>query len=110
MAIETYVLRYCRTISLLPMVYNIFSKILNNELQTILYVVQLREQAGFSIINYKQIFKELMYRTEEYEIPLAMTFIYFKKTFDSIHPKTIQIKGWQTICRHPGLQIERTYS
>jgi hypothetical protein len=82
-----------RPISLLPVVYKILTKIINNRIQSTLSSAQPREQAGFrkgfSTMDHIQTIKEVISRTNEYTLPLSLAFIDFEKAFDSIMPQAI---------------------
>lgn len=73
------------------MVYKIFTKIISNRIQNTLDAAEPREQAGFrsgfSTTDHIHTLREVISRTKEYEIPLALAFI--EKGFDSIYPKVI---------------------
>ena len=82
-----------RPISLLPVVYKIFTKIINNRLATTLDESQPREQAGFrsgySTMDHIQVIREVISRTKEYAQPLAIAFIDYEKAFDSVYPEAV---------------------
>jgi Reverse transcriptase (RNA-dependent DNA polymerase) len=85
---DTEDLKNYRPISLLPILYKVFTKILSNRLETVLDENQPREQAGFrrgySTMDHIQVVREIIERYQEYKLPLYLGFIDYEKAFDSI--------------------------
>jgi len=77
-----------RPISLLSVLYKMFTKVILNRIEGDLYFNQGREHArfrpGFSTMDHIQTMNEVMERTNEYELPLCLGFIDFEKAFDSV--------------------------
>ena len=77
-----------RPISLLPILYKVFTRILTTRLSTTLDQAQPIEQAGFrtgfSTVDHIFTLREIISRTNEYHLPLCLAFIDFEKAFDSI--------------------------
>lgn len=55
--------------------------------------MQRKEKAnfwrGFGRMDHIETLRELMRRTKEHEMPIALEFIDFEKAIDSIYPRTI---------------------
>ena len=77
-----------RPISLLPIMYKVFSNILLQRMIRTLDLHQPREQAGFragySTIDHLQVVNQLQEKANEYNIPLCFAFIDYEKAFNSI--------------------------
>ena len=77
-----------RPISLLPVIYKVFSKIILGRMRNTLDERLSREQAGFrpgySTIDHIQVVSQLQEKANEYNIPLCFAFIDYEKAFDSI--------------------------
>ena len=77
-----------RPISLLPIMYKVFSNILLQRMIRTLDFHQPREQAGFragySTIDHLQVVNQLQEKANEYNIPLCFAFVDYEKAFDSI--------------------------
>ena len=74
-----------RPISLLPIMYKVFSNILLQRMIRTLDFHQRREQAGFrSTIDHLQVVNQMQEKANEYNIPLCFAFIDYEKAFDSI--------------------------
>lgn len=78
-----------RPINLTSNISNIFGKLLKNRIYRVLDENQLREQAwfrrGYSSLDHKFAINQILEKTREYNIPLALNFIDYNKAFDSIH-------------------------
>ena len=77
-----------RPISLLPIMYKVFSNILLQRMIRTLDFHQPREQAGFragySTIDHLQVVNQLQEKANEYNMPLCFAFVDYEKPFDSI--------------------------
>lgn len=77
-----------RPISLVPQIYKLLTKIINNRLVNKLDNYQPPEQAGFrsgySTQDHLQVMRNLIEKSKEYNLPLCLAFIDFEKAFDSI--------------------------
>ena len=77
-----------RPISLLPIMYKVFSNILLQRMIRTLNFHQPREQAGFragySTIDHLQVVNQLQEKANEYNMPLCFAFVDYEKAFDSI--------------------------
>ena len=84
-----------RPISLLDCTYKLFSKIVSNRITRTLDKNQPIEQAGFrrgfSTIDHLQTINQLIEKTNEYQKPLAIAFIDYKKAFDSIETDAVML-------------------
>lgn len=81
-------LKNYRPITLLNVIYKLFTKILTDRLTTKFDGYQAKEQAGFrkgySTVDHLLTMKILIERANEYNIPLYIAFVDFEKVFDSI--------------------------
>ena len=81
-------LKNYRPISLLSIIYKLFTQILVKRLETILNTAQPIEQAGFrsgySTMDNIQVLQQVIERCNEYELPLCLAFVDYEKAFDSI--------------------------
>ncbi|HEG7136646.1 TPA: reverse transcriptase family protein, partial [Staphylococcus aureus] len=86
-------LKNYRPISLLPVVYKTFMRVLAERLKLTLAAAQPREQAGFrkgfSTMDHIHTLQEIINRTNEYEMPLAMCFVDYAQAFDSVSTSSI---------------------
>ena len=77
-----------RPISIIPMLYKLFSKLLYRRLYPILDAAQSRDQAGFrsdySTIDHMFVFTMLQEKSEEFNLNTWVAAIDFRKAFDSI--------------------------
>ena len=78
-----------RSISLLPIMYKVFSNIFLQGMVRTLDVYQPREQAGFragysTIDHLLQVVNQLQETANEYNMPLCFVFVNYEKAFDSI--------------------------
>ena len=77
-----------RPISLLPIIYKLFTKVITNRIAKELDNQQPREQAGFrkgfSTIDHLHTINQLIEKSCEYNIPLCLAFIDYQKAFDSV--------------------------
>ena len=75
-----------RPISLLSFLYKVFSNVILQRLDS--QINQPQEQARFrkkySTIDHLHVVNQLQEQTHEYQLPLYMAFVYYKKAFDSI--------------------------
>lgn len=82
-----------RPISLLSHLYKLFTKIITKRLENKLEAYQPREQAGFrkgyGTNDHLQTIKTLIEKSIEYNKPLALIFIDFKKAFDTVELPSI---------------------
>ena len=77
-----------RPISLLPIIYKVFSCILLQQILQTLDFYQPREQAGFrasfSTIDHLHVINHLQEKAHEYSISLCFALVDYEKAFDSI--------------------------
>ena len=77
-----------RPISLLPIIYKVFSCILLQWILQTLDFHQSREQAGlragFSTVDHLHVIRQLQEKAHEYNISLYFAFVDYEKAFDSI--------------------------
>jgi hypothetical protein len=81
-------LKNYRPISLLSHVYKLFSRVITNRLARRFDDFQSPEQAGFrkgfSTIDHIHTLRQIIQKTEEYNLPLCLAFVDYEKAFDSI--------------------------
>ena len=94
-----------RPISLLPVLYKVFTKVLVKRLK-LLDTAQPIEQAefcsNFSTVDHIHVLREVIERTNEYQMPLCVGFIDYEKALDSAE-STAVIKA----LKHSG--VEESY-
>ena len=75
-------------ISLLSVIYKLFTRILVKLLETAFDAAQPTEQTGFrsvySTMDNIQVLQQVKERCNEYELPLCLAFVNYEKAFDSI--------------------------
>ena len=85
---DTADIRNYRPISLLPVIYKVFSHILLQRMLQTLEQHQPQEQAGFrpgfSTTDHIHVVSQLQEKANEYKIPLCFAFVDYEKAFDSI--------------------------
>ena len=81
-------LKNYRPISLLSILYKLFTKVLTNCVTNILDFKQPREHAGFkssfSTTDHLHVINQIIQKHEEYRQSLCLDFIDYEKAFDSI--------------------------
>ena len=82
-----------RPISLLSVIYKIFTKVITNRIANKLDENQPREQAGFrkgySTIDHLQTVHQIIEKTNEYKIPLVVALVDYTKAFDSVETEEV---------------------
>ena len=82
-----------RPISLLNVIYKIFTKVITNRITDKLDENQPREQAGFrrgySTIDHLQTVNQIIEKTNEYKIPLVVALVDYTKAFDSVETEEV---------------------
>ena len=82
-----------RPITLLSQIYKVFTRVILNRIQKSLEFELSKEQAsfrgGFSTIDHIHTLKQLMEKCREYQIPLFIDFIDYKKAFDSVESAAV---------------------
>ena len=85
---DTADIKNYRPISLLPVMYKVFSHILLRRILHTLDQHQPREQAGFragfSTIDHIHVVSQIQEKANEYKIPLCLAYVDYEKAFDSI--------------------------
>ena len=85
---DTKDLKNYRPISLLSVIYKLFTKVITNRIADTLDLNQPREQAGFrsgfSTTDHIHTLNQIIEKTNEYRKPLCMAFIDYEKAFDSV--------------------------
>ena len=82
-----------RPITLLSQIYKVFTRVVLNRIQKRLDNELSKEQAGFrsgySTIDHIHVLKQLMEKCREYQIPLCIGYIDYKKAFDSVETAAV---------------------
>ncbi len=85
---DNTLLKNYRPISLLSHAYKLFSRVITNRLTRRFDDFQPPEQAGFwkgySTIDHIHTLRQVIQKTEEYNLPLCLAFVDYEKAFDSI--------------------------
>ena len=85
---DNTLLKNYRPISLLSHVYKLFSRVVTNRLARRFDEFQPPEQAGFrkgySTVDHIHTLRQIVQKTEEYNLPLCLAFVDYEKAFDSI--------------------------
>ena len=85
---DNSLLKNYRPITLLSHVYKLFSRVITNRLEHRLDDFQPPEQAGFrrgySTIDHIHTLRQVIQKTEEYNLPLCLAFVDYEKAFDSV--------------------------
>ena len=85
---DNALLKNYRPISLLSHVYKLFSRVITNRLARRFDDFQPPEQAGFrkgfSTVDHIHTLRQVIQKTEEYNLPLCLAFVDYEKAFDSI--------------------------
>ena len=85
---DNTLLKNYRPISLLSHVYKLFSRVITNRLERRLDDFQPSEQAsfrkGYSTIDHIHTLRQVIQKTEEYNLPLCLAFVDYEKAFDSV--------------------------
>lgn len=86
-----------RPITLSSSLYKVFATIIKNRLLPVIYENHPYEQAGFrpqfSTIEHLHTINQILEKSNEYNIPLYLVFIDFRKAFDSVYHS----KLWQAL-------------
>lgn len=100
---DTKDLKNYRPISLLSVLYKLFTRVITNRIGNTLDANQPREQAGFrsgfSTIDHIHAVNQVIEKTNEYRKPLCMVFIDYEKAFYSV-----EIEGVLEAVRKQGVE------
>jgi endonuclease/exonuclease/phosphatase family metal-dependent hydrolase len=103
---DNTLLKNYRPISLLSHVYKLFSRVITNRLARRLDDFQPPEQAGFrrgfSTVDHIHTLRQVIQKTEEYNLPLCLAFVDYEKAFDSIETWAVlqSLQRCQVDCRY----------
>ncbi|KAJ8725102.1 hypothetical protein PYW07_016060 [Mythimna separata] len=87
---DNALLKNYRHISFLSHVYKLFSRVITNRLARRFDDFQPPEQAGFrkgfstNTVDHRHTLRQVIQKTEEYNLPLCLAFVDYEKAFDSI--------------------------
>ncbi|CAK1584434.1 unnamed protein product [Parnassius mnemosyne] len=99
-------LKNYRPISLLSRVYVLFSRVITNRLARRLDDFQPPEQAGFrkgfSTIDHIHTLRQIVQKSEEYNLPLCLAYVDYEKAFDSVEIWAVlqSLQRCQVDCRY----------
>ncbi|CAG4942909.1 unnamed protein product [Parnassius apollo] len=103
---DNALLKNYRPISLLSRVYMLFSRVITNRLARRLDDFQPPEQAGFrkgfSTIDHIHTLRQIVQKTEEYNLPLCLAYVDYEKAFDSVEIWAVlqSLQRCQVDCRY----------
>ncbi|CAG5018038.1 unnamed protein product [Parnassius apollo] len=103
---DNALLKNYRPISLLSRVYVLFSRVITNRLARRLDDFQPPEQAGFrkgfSTIDHIHTLRQIVQKTEEYNLPLCLAYVDYEKAFDSVEIWAVlqSLQRCQVDCRY----------
>ena len=84
-----------RPISLLNVIYKIFTRVITNRIANKLDENQPREQAGFrkgySTIDHLQTVNQIIEKANEYKMPLVVAHLDYTKAFDSVETEEVML-------------------
>ncbi|XP_072943439.1 uncharacterized protein [Epargyreus clarus] len=103
---DTSLLKNYRPIALLSHVYKVFSRVIYNRIARRLDDFQPPEQAGFrkgfSTMDHIHTLRQVVQKSEEYNLPLCVAYVDYEKAFDSI-------KTWAVLESLQRCQIDYRY-
>lgn len=95
-----------RPITLSPILYKMFAKIIQARIKKVIHENQPEEQAGFrpsySTFDHLQTINQIIEKSKEYQIELFIAFVDYSKAFDSIQHSSI----WEAL---EMIHLEPTY-
>ncbi|CAK1594822.1 unnamed protein product [Parnassius mnemosyne] len=103
---DNALLKNYRPISLLSRVYVLFSRVITNRLARRLDDFQPPEQPvfrkGFSTIDHIHTLRQIVQKSEEYNLPLCLAYVDYKKAFDSVEIWAVlqSLQRCQVDCRY----------